>query len=612
MARNDQTGFTTIITPGEFIRALLLISWRIPVIAYHLIHTLKLIKGNPPMSWGSVLEQNAKKYPGNAALKSHDGNYTYAEYNALVNQYAHYFKSRGVGKGDVVALMIENRPEQLFMYGALAKLGALASLININQRGASLAHSFNLHPSKAFVIGEECLEYFEDARKDLGRVPEGELYVIRDKGQGRTGGYTDLIAAVAGFSKENPSTTGEVFLNDPIAYVFTSGTTGGLPKAAVIVHKRIISGMFWFAKVVSSIKPRDTVYLPLPFFHTNALIVGLPAAMANGSALSMRRKFSAGNFLDDVRRFDAGIFVYVGEMCRYLMAVPEKPDDRKNPVRTVIGNGLRPDIWMAFKRRFGISRVCELYGAADGVGGFTNILNLDNTVGFSPTPFAIVRYDVEREELVRGANGFLERVERGEAGLALMRISDQTPFSGYSDKRKNEERVLRDVFEKGDAWFDTGDLLRDMGFKHAQFADRLGDTFRWKGENVSTTEVEKALNSFPGIASSAVYGVAMPGGDGKVGMAAVIPEAGAGLDFSGLAASLKKSLPKYAVPAFIRLVSDFEWTATHKIRKYNLRNDSFDPGKVRDPLYVLLPGESAYRPLDGELYKSVMGSTYRF
>ncbi len=612
MTRNDQPGFKTVITPGEFIKALLLISWRVPFIAYHLIKGLKLIKGNAPVSWGSLLEGNAKKYPGNTAIKSHDGNYTYAEYNALVNQYAHYFKSRGVGKGDVVALMIENRPEHLFVYGALAKLGALASLININQRGASLAHSFNLHKCKAIIIGEECMEPFEEARKDLDRVPEGELYFIRDRGQGKTAGYADLVAAVTGFPRENPATTGGVFLSDPVAYVFTSGTTGGLPKAAVIIHKRIVSTLFWWGKVVGRIKPTDTVYIPLPFFHTNALLVGFTAAMASGSAIATRRRFSASSFLDDVRTFNAKVFIYVGEMCRYLMAVPEKPDDHKNPLRAAIGNGLRPDIWAAFKKRFGISRVYELYGAADGVGGFTNILNLDNTVGLSPTPFAIARYDVENEELVRGPDGFLERVGLGEAGLALMKISEQTPFPGYSDKKKNEERIVRDAFEKGDAWFNTGDLLRDMGFKHAQFADRLGDTFRWKGENVSTTEVEKALNSFPGIASSAAYGVTMPGGDGKIGMAAVIPGAGAGPDLAGLAASLRKSLPKYAVPAFIRLVGDFEWTSTHKIKKYNFRNEGFDPGKVRDPLYVLLPGEPAYRPLDGDLYKSIMGGAYRF
>jgi citronellyl-CoA synthetase len=193
-----------------------------------------------------------------------------------------------------------------------------------------------------------------------------------------------------------------------------------------------------------------------------------------------------------------------------------------------------------------------------------------------------------------------------------MKISEQTPFPGYSDRKKNEERIVRDAFEKGDAWFNTGDLLRDMGFKHAQFADRLGDTFRWKGENVSTTEVEKALDSFPGITSSAVYGVGMPGGDGKIGMAAVIAEKGGAPDFAGLAASLRKSLPKYAVPAFIRLVNDFEWTATHKIKKFNFRNDGYDPGKVSDPLYVLLPGEAAYRPMDRELYKSIMGGAYRF
>lgn len=612
MTRKDSTGYRTVITVGEFILALLRILPRLPGMAYDLITGLKLIKGNAAMSWGSLIEEAAKKYPRRPALKSHDGNYTYEEYNALVNQYAHYFMSRGVGMGDSVALMMENRPEFLFVYGALAKIGAVASLININQRGASLAHSFNLHLSKAFVIGEECLEFFEEAKREIEHVPANDLYVVRDKGTAAASGYTDLAAAVAGFPKENPAITGETHLNDRAAYVFTSGTSGGLPKAAVIIHKRIISAMVWFGKFVNRTKPSDTVYVSLPFFHTNAITLGIPVAMTRGAALAMRRKFSASNFLGDVRQFDATVFIYVGEMCRYLMATPEKPDDRKNPLRTAIGNGLRPDIWKAFKKRFGIKRIYELYGAADGVGIFTNVLNLDNTVGLSITPYAIARFDVEREELVRGADGFLQRVAKGEVGLALMKISEKTPFAGYSDKKKNEEKIVRDAFEKGDAWFNTGDLIRNMGFKHAQFADRMGDTFRWKGENVSTTEVEKALDAFPGVSSSAVYGVTMPGGDGKIGMAAVIPEKGATPDLAGLAAALRKSLPKYAVPAFIRLVDDFEWTATHKIKKFNFKDEGYDPGKVNGPLYVLLPGEDSYRPLDGELYQSIMSGRYRF
>lgn len=612
MAHTNQSDIKTAISDGEFIMALLRLIPHLPGMVYHLVKGLRLIRWNASISWGSLLEENARRYPDKVAIKSHDGCYTYAEYNAMANRYAHYFKSRGVGKGDVVALMIENRPEQLFLYGALAKLGAVTSLINVNQRGDSLVHSFNLHRSKAFLIGEECLEYFGEVRRDLRNVPGDELYLIRDMGQGSGEGFKDLAEAAAGFPEENPPTTGEVLLNDPAAYVFTSGTTGGLPKAAVIIHKRIVSGMIWFGEIVGRIGPSDTVYAPLPFFHTNAVCVGIPSAMVNGAAIATRRKFSANAFLDDVRKFNASVFIYVGEMCRYLMGTPERPDDRRNPLRMIIGNGLRPDIWSAFKRRFGISRVYEVYGAADGVGVFSNILNLDNTVGLCVTPFAIVRYDPENEEMIRGGNGFLERVGRGETGLMLMKISEATPFPGYSDRRKKEERIVRDALKKGDAWFNTGDLLRNMGFRHAQFVDRIGDTFRWKGENVSTTEVEKMIDSFPGIASSAVYGVLMPGGDGRIGMASVLPEAGATPDFVGLAASLRKSLPKYAVPAFIRLVNDFEWTATHKIKKYKYRNEGYDPERVADPLYVLLPGDTAYRRMDKMLYHSIMSGVYRF
>jgi citronellyl-CoA synthetase len=328
--------------------------------------------------------------------------------------------------------------------------------------------------------------------------------------------------------------------------------------------------------------------------------------------VALRRKFSASKFLDDVRQFKATHFVYVGEVCRYLMALPAKPDDHETTLKYIVGNGLRPDIWMAFKKRFGIKKIYEFYGAAEGVGVFTNILNFDYSVGTSVTPFALVAYDTENDKPVRDAQGFLKKVGKGEAGLLIMEISEKTPFPGYSDKKKTEEKIFRDVFRKGDLWFNTGDLLRNMGFRQAQFADRLGDTFRWKGENVATQEVEKAIDTYPGVSSSAVFGVSLPKSDGKAGMAAIVQDEKSPFDISQLSGHLKSSLPKYAVPLFVRLVPDFEWTATHKIKKTSLKDQGYDISEIKGEIYVLLPGSEAYVPLNEEIYRNIQDGKYKF
>ncbi len=511
----------------------------------------------------------------------------------------------------MVTLCFENRPDLLAAYCGCSKVGAIASLINTNQRGESLIHSFNLNKGKVVIIGEECYGFFSEARAGID-LSKSMLAMVQDTGKLKPGDIADITGELESKSAENPDTTQSVTLKDTVAYVYTSGTTGGLPKAAVIINKRIVSAMFWFGKFVMPVKSTDTIYIPLPFFHTNAISVGWPPALQNGAAVALRRKFSASKFLDDIRQFKVTHFVYVGEVCRYLMALPAKPDDHETTLKYICGNGLRPDIWMPFKKRFGIKKVYEFYGAAEGVGIFTNFLNIDYSVGTSVTPFALVSYDTEDDAPVRNEQGFMKKVGRGEIGLLIMEISEKTPFAGYSDKKKTEEKIFRNVFRKGDLWFNTGDMLRNMGFRHAQFADRLGDTFRWKGENVATQEVEKAIDSFPGVSSSAVYGVAMPGSDGKVGMASIVKDDQTPLDISKLAGHLKTSLPKYAVPLFVRFVPDFEWTATHKIKKTNLKNQGYDLSKVREGMYVLLPGSEKYETLNDDIYRNIIAGKYKF
>ena len=565
-------------------------------------------------SWGSMLEENAARFPHNPAVKSAEAQLSWREYNEATNRCANYFISMGLEKGDVACVFLENRPELLIVYSAMAKIGVVNSMINTNLRQDSLRHCLSLHPAKVYIIGEEVIDAFEEVKNELNLQPEQKLYFITDSGQKPSPeGYMDFNEAVGDLPAVNPSTTAEVKPGDTIAFVFTSGTTGGMPKAAVITHGRLVGSRYYNGRIVLNMQPNDTMYIPLPFFHTNALALSWPPVFANGSAVAIRRKFSVSNFWSDVRKYNATAWCYIGELCRYLMNQPAQPNDRDNPLTKIIGNGLRPDIWHDFKNRFGISKVYEIYGAAESNLYFVNLLNLDCTVGSCRLPYAIVRYDVDEDTAIRDKNGFMQRVEVGQTGLLLGEISETNPFVGYTSKEATDSKIIHDVFAKGDLWFNTGDLMRDIGYGHAQFVDRTGDTFRWKGENVSTTEVEAVANTLPQVSLSTVYGVKMPGGDGRAGMIAIIPEVvPEEFDLKGLCENLQSTLPSYAVPKFVRLNKDLEYTPTHKIKKVELKKDAFDPGRINDALYVLLPGEAEYQPLSGEIYAELLKGKYRF
>jgi citronellyl-CoA synthetase len=612
MGTETQSRPGDVLSFTEFLRGLLSISWRIPSI-YLTFRRVRKFQNDDPLSMGTYLERNAERYPARMGLLYEDVRLTHDQFNRRINQYSHYLASRGLNKGDVALVLVDNRPELLMLIGALAKLGAVASLINPNQRGEVLLHSLNLARGKHFIVGEELLGAFEEVKDELQLTADDTLYYQRDRGERPPPeAYIDLDDAIQHQPQSNPPTTAGITLGDELAYVFTSGTTG-LPKASVQTHRRWIGGYMWFGKVVMRLKPTDVYYCPLPFCHTNALNVAWGSAAGAGATLAMRRKFSASNFWTDVRRFNANVFIYIGEICRYLMNQPERPDDRDNPVKSIVGNGLRPDIWKAFKKRFGISRVCELYGAAEGPLVFTNILNVDCTVGTCLTSYAIVKYDVEADEPFRDDDGFMQRVDRGETGLILAEISEEFPFVGYTDEQETDRKILRDVFEKGDTWFDSGDLVLKQGWGHVLFVDRLGDTFRWKGENVSTSEVEKVVNTLDQVAESTAYGVRIPGTDGRAGMVSIIPATRVeDFDVALLADTLVEGLPSYAVPKFVRFSQKFETTATLKIKKNVLRDDGFDPGTVTDPLYVLLPDSAEYRPLTEELYGEISSGKHRF
>ncbi|MFU8815739.1 MAG: AMP-binding protein, partial [Pseudomonadales bacterium] len=327
----------------------------------------------------------------------------------------------------------------------------------------------------------------------------------------------------------------------------------------------------------------------------------------SGASMFIRRKFSASNFLSEVREHQTNCFIYIGELCRYLLNTPAAPDDHKNPLSRMMGNGLRPDVWMEFKQRFGIKRITEFYGASEGNVAFANLLNKDCTVGMTSVRHALVQYDVLNDEIIRTAEGRCIEVQPGEPGLLLGHINEEAVFEGYTNPEATENKIVRNAFEDGDAWFNSGDLMKQveagftLGYPHYQFVDRVGDTFRWKGENVSTNEVGEIINRFPQVRISNVYGVTVPGADGRAGMAALALEPGVEqLDLESFSEHVANRLPSYARPVFLRIEPEIDVTGTFKMVKGALREEGYDPDKVSDPLYVMKPGSSVYEPLDRE------------
>lgn len=572
---------------------------------------------NEPIGLGLAIQRAVQLNPNGAAVMYRDTHLTYTQFNAWANRIADYLLSIGIKKGDVVAVDIENRPELLALVVGCAKIGAPCALINTSQRGKVLTHSFNLVKPKLSVIGEERLEAVNEVRHNLDLDGDSFYYFadqdsLKDPGKAPEG-YKNMAEVIRDCSSENPDTVNHIYMKDPCFYIYTSGTTG-LPKAVVFNHGRWWKAYGAFGFTAVRLGKEDRIYTTLPFYHATGMVICWASAIAAGAGLVVARRFSASRFWDDIREYDCTAFGYVGELCRYLMEQPEKPNDRDNKVHTVVGNGLRPSIWKQFKKRFGIERVVELYASSEGNVAFTNIFNFDNTVGFSPVDYAIVKYDKEKDEPVRGKNGFMIKADKGEPGLLLGKITEETPFDGYTDREKTEKSILRDVFEKGDAYFDTGDMMRDIGFRHAQFVDRLGDTFRWKGENVSTTEVEQILDAAEGVNESVVYGVEIPGTNGRAGMASLrLDKEHDKFDWSGLSYYLKRELPPYAIPVFIRVnTGKMQTTGTFKHQKNHLKEQAYDLGKQDNPVYVWLPKEESYRQLTPELQQGIDNNEYRF
>ncbi|WP_445114888.1 long-chain-acyl-CoA synthetase [Acinetobacter sp. WZC-1] len=572
---------------------------------------------NTAAGLGLAFEKAVKRNPYGDALLYEDQRYSYQELNEWANQIAHYFLSLGASKGDCIAVMLENRPEMIATVIALAKTGITAALVNTSQTGKVLVHSINLVQPIALIVGEECREAIDEIRQDLNIAGDRLHWFADQPTRESTGntpqGYINLAEQMEQFPKFNVPTTHHVKGKDGLFYIYTSGTTG-LPKAVIFTNSRWTLAYGTYGHILN-LNEDDVMYCTLPLYHATGMVVCWCSVIAGGAAFAIRRKYSTSAFWTDVQKFNASAIGYVGELCRYLMDNPASEIDRAHRVTKMIGNGMRPNIWGKFKQRFGIEEILELYASSEGNVGFSNIFNFDNTVGFSPTPYAIIEFDKETNEGVRDSKGFCQKVKKGDVGLLIGKITSRSPFDGYTDPEKNKSVIMHDVFKQGDSYFITGDLVRDIGFRHAQFVDRLGDTFRWKGENVSTTEVENIVSAYPKISEAVVYGVEIPNTNGRAGMAAITLTAGEILsaqDLSDMVAEFKKELPSYAVPVFLRIQQTVETTGTFKYQKNKLKEQGFDLDQTTDPLLVLLPGATAYADLTVEVHANIQAYQYRF
>ncbi|CAI8821752.1 long-chain-acyl-CoA synthetase [Pseudomonas sp. IT-P4] len=566
---------------------------------------------------GWSFEQATLRNPDGPALLQGDVTLSYSEVNQWANRIAHHLIGQGIGKGDVVAVFIENRPELLVTILAVAKVGAISALLNTSQTRDTLVHSVNLVAPAAIIVGEELVPAYLGVR-DRVSIKADRTWFVADQDTSRQPGiapegFINLMTVSLDDGSDNPASSRQIFFDDPCFYIYTSGTTG-LPKAGVFKHGRWMRSSASFGMIALDMRPDDVVYCTLPLYHATGLCVCWGSAVSGASGFAIRRKFSASQFWNDTRKYRATTIGYVGELCRYLVDQPSSADDSRHDVKKMIGNGLRPGAWNEFKTRFAVNHICELYAASDGNIGFTNILNFDNTIGFSLMSWELVAYDHDSGAPIRQANGLMRKVAKGEQGLLLAKIDDKAPLDGYTDPQKTAKVVLEDVFEKGDRYFNTGDLLRNIGFGHAQFVDRLGDTYRWKGENVSTTEVENILLQHPLISEAVAYGVEIRNTNGRAGMAAITPaESLATLDFSELLAFAREQMPAYAVPLFLRVKVKMETTGTFKYQKTRLKDEAFDPGKTGDdPIYAWLPGTQTYVQVTEQLLSDIHDGKYRY
>ena len=587
---------------SEFFRVIGELKYIIPLLRY------KWPELDSNSSLAHSFQDTVQKHGEKDFLYFEDEVWTYSQTNEAANILANKLLNEGIEHGDRVILFMENRPNFVISLLAINKIGAIGALINTSLTGKPLIHCINTSDSKKCIFGDELSKSLEGVLSEINITNSSDLLWVEDNNPDNCPQWASNIKENLDQSKSsNLDKTDEVIAGDTAFYIYTSGTTG-VPKAALFPNVKIVAGSTNITIAGYRLTSDDCMYNCLPLYHSTGLILGLCACIQVGASTFIKRKFSASSFWGEARKFNTTAFVYVGELCRYLSFQPPCDEEINNPISKMVGNGLRPDLWDTFRNRFDVERICEIYGASEANGMFMNLLNKDQTIGMTNTDIKLFGYDVAEDKLKVDENGKYIEIKDHSPGLALMRIGPNAIYNGYTDAQASEKKIIRDVIEGGDRWFDTGDLLKtmDVGFalgrQHYQFVDRVGDTFRWKSENVSTNEVAEILNAFDQVNMANVFGVKVPQSEGRAGMVAFNCNLN-DFNWDKFSEFVSEKLPSYAQPVFIRIIQELETTGTFKLKKNDLREEAYHLDKVKgDRIFIKKPGEKTYSLLDESYY----------
>ncbi|KAL7879302.1 hypothetical protein AOLI_G00102760 [Acnodon oligacanthus] len=579
----------------DLLRALLRVLWRRRL--------------RPPFLAVDRFEEQVARQPDRTFLVFGRETFSYGAADRRSNRLARALRAHAALRaGDTAALFLPNEPDFLFAWLALAKLGCAAALLNDNIRSASLLHCFRCSGAKVLITSAELQEAVQEIIAPLVEDKVCVFVLAAECVSAHMQSLTEKLENIPD-SPIPRSLRATVTFNDPAVYIYTSGTTG-LPKAAVLSQMRLLVALAVLASI--GVTSSDVIYVTLPLYHTAGFLVGFIASVETGSKIILKRKFSVSQFWKDCRKHNVTVIQYIGEIMRYLCNTPKTENDKEHRVRLAIGNGLREDVWKEFLTRFGKIEVREFYASTEGNVGFFNYTGKIGAVGRVSFlhrklfPFALIKYDTQRDEPVRDANGRCIKVSTGETGLLVVKITKLAPFAGYAgNPEQTEKKRLRNVFQPGDVYFNSGDLMKIDHNNFIYFQDRVGDTFRWKGENVATTEVSDIISQVDFIREGNIYGVQVPGQEGRVGMAAVTIKEGAEFDGIKMFNHVTKHLPSYAQPRFLRIQSTLDVTGTFKQVKKKLVEEGFDPAGISEPLYFLSEKERRYVPLTELLYTSI-------
>ncbi|CAH0726566.1 unnamed protein product, partial [Brenthis ino] len=570
-----------------------------------------------------IFHETVQKHPNKTCFLFQNQVWTFAMVETFSLRVTAVLKNQGIKKGNIVGMLMNNCPEMPAIWLGNARLGAISPLINTNLRGNALIHSISVAKCDVLIFSDE----YQSAIQEISSQLDPKLKLFKFTHRPLNASTSEKLASGDGIcdftalletTPPAPWTLADANgFNGELLYIYTSGTTG-LPKAAVISNSRFVFMACGLHNL--SLNSSDIVYSPLPLYHTAGGVVSVGQALLFGCTVVLKPKFSASQYFPDCVKYNATAAHYIGEMCRYVLATPPSPSDKEHSVRVIYGNGLRPQIWVEFVKRFNIQHVTEFYGATEGNANIANTDGTPGAIGFisriipSVYPIAIIKVDQETGEPVRDSRGLCQVAAAGEPGVFVGKISPNNPtreYLGYVDKSASDKKVVRDVFKHGDSAFISGDILVADELGYLYFRDRTGDTFRWRGENVSTSEVEAAISAVTKQRDAVVYGVLVPDTEGRAGMCGIVDTNGT-LDLDKLAKDLSRHLPPYARPIFIRVMTSMDMTGTFKMKKTDLQKEGFDPSLVKaDKLYYLDLKQMKYLPLGPEEYQKILKGQIR-